>query len=100
MHGHDWEVTATFAGETLDACGFVVDFVLAEQSLGSLAAGLHHTDLNTNPLLGGKLPTAEIVARVIYDVLAADATLGRFVARVCVKEAPGCRATYAGRASV
>jgi 6-pyruvoyltetrahydropterin/6-carboxytetrahydropterin synthase len=96
VHGHDWEVTVTFAGPTLDQAGLLVDFVLVEERLRAIAAQMHHTDLNINPAMQGVIPSAENVARAIYDLLASDANLRPVLARVCVKEAPGCRATYLG----
>jgi len=94
MHGHDWHVTATFAGPSLDAFGMLVDFVHAERVLGEIAAQLHHTDLNDNAVMSEQNPSAEHVARVIFELLERDAVLRRTLQRVRVTEAPGCAATY------
>jgi 6-pyruvoyltetrahydropterin/6-carboxytetrahydropterin synthase len=93
-HGHDWHVTVTFAGEELDAIGVLVDFVAAEARLRCVVAQLHHTDLNACPAMRGLNPSAEHVARVIFELMSQDAELDRTLQRVRVTEAPGCAATY------
>lgn len=98
MHGHDWQVTATFASEQLDETGFVVDFIAAERGLARVVEQLHHTDLNVCPAMNGLNPTAEIVAQVIFNLLASDDSLRDRLHRVRVTEAPGCSATYIRRA--
>ncbi|MCA9250141.1 MAG: 6-carboxytetrahydropterin synthase [Phycisphaerae bacterium] len=94
IHGHDWHVTATFASEQLDACGFVVDFIAAERCLAKVVERLHHTSLNECDLFTGKNPTAEIVAQTIFDQLALDESISPTLRCVRVTEAPGCSATY------
>lgn len=96
-HGHDWRVTARFVGENLDETGMLVDFVAALRRLESVAAELHHTDLNVCPAMKGLNPSAEHVARVIYDRLAEDESLAPFLEEVQVTEAPGCAASYTSR---
>jgi len=99
LHGHDWRVTVTFAGEHLDAAGVLVDFVAAEAHLRSVVAALHHADLNTCPMMQGLNPSAEHVARVIFERLADDPRFQQVLERVRVTEAPGCTATYLRSAS-
>ena len=93
-HGHDWHVTATFAGDGLDGVGLLVDFVAAEARLRAVVGRLHHTDLNECPAMRGLNPSAEHVARVIFELMAEDATLRPHLHRVAVTEAPGCMATF------
>ena len=94
VHGHDWRVRVTFAADVLNKAGFVVDFVAAENALREAVGALHHTDLNTCPAMGGLNPSAENVARVIYDLIGRNEVLGAALDRVRVTEAPGCNATY------
>ncbi|HRX83670.1 MAG TPA: 6-carboxytetrahydropterin synthase [Phycisphaerae bacterium] len=95
-HGHDWHVTVVFAGAQLDPIGVLVDFIAAEARLRSVVGELHHTDLNACPAMRGLNPSAEHVARVIYEQMAADPQLAEALQRVRVSEAPGCAATYIG----
>lgn len=95
VHGHDWVVRATFCKEILDEQGMVVDFHVAWQSLRKIVVGWHHGDLNDGDVLGGLNPTAEVVAKYVFDRLVADG-LGS-IRRVDVTEAPGCVAVYEAR---
>ena len=96
-HGHDWRVTARLASDTLDANGLVADFAQVQARLGTITSQLHHSDLNEHHWLAGVNPTAEHVARVIFERLSADAGWGRLVQSVHVEEAPGCAAGFLRR---
>ncbi len=92
LHGHDWVVRVHFTRPDLDDNGMVVDFHQAERALQEVVQHLHHTDLNGNEAIRGRNPTAEVIARHIYERLRA---LGMATARrVEVTEAPGCVAAY------
>jgi len=91
-HGHDWMVRAYFARVELDAAGMVIDFGEAQAGLRDAVTRLHHTDLNTNEVLHGLNPTAEVVAKYVFDELAARGLVS--IRRVEVTEAPGCVAMF------
>ena len=91
-HGHDWVVRAEFTRADLDECGMVVDFLEARRVLDAIVGELHHTDLNEHPALGGANPTAEAVARYVFDRVR-DAGLTD-IRRVEITEAPGCVASF------
>ena len=95
LHGHDWIVRAHFSRDDLDTNGMVVDFEHARASLRAVTTALHHTDLADHPANLGENPTAEAVAKYVYDCL--HATLPDVLARVDVTEAPGCLAMYEPR---
>jgi 6-pyruvoyltetrahydropterin/6-carboxytetrahydropterin synthase len=90
-HGHDWQIRATFETIELDSCGMVVDFHKAEGALAKVLASLQFGNLNEAPVFSGRNPTAEAVARHVFDELAAG---GLPVCRVEVTEAPECIAVY------
>lgn len=92
LHGHDWRVRAHFGRLDLDDRGMVLDFHEARAALQSVVSRLHHCNLNEHEGISGRNPTAEVVARYIWDRLHRTG-LGS-VARVDVTEAPGCTATY------
>ena len=95
LHGHDWRVEVTAAGEALDALGVVVDFERLKHALGEVAQGFHYRDMNEHPGLAGESPSAEVVARYFFrEVRARMGPDGRLLRRVRVWEAPGCSATY------
>ncbi len=93
VHGHDWLVRAHFARESLDELGMVVDFDAAGGALRSIAADYHHGDLNDHVDFSGVDPTAEVVAKAVFDRLSAADLPAPL--RVEVTEAPGCLAWYA-----
>jgi len=70
LHGHDWRVTATIRGDTLDADGLLCDFHTVQGALAELCATFHNTTLNAVPPFDRTNPTAELVARHLVDALA------------------------------
>lgn len=91
-HGHDWRVRAFFRSAGLDDWGMVVDFDAASARLGEIVQRLHHRDLSTEQPFAGRNPTAEVVARYVFDQLHEVGL--RQVWRVEVTEAPGCTAAF------
>lgn len=92
VHGHDWGVKVHFCRPELDQFGMVVDFHLVEQHLESVLAPLEHADLNRLDVFLDRNPTAEVVARHVFDELQSR-SIGT-VSRVEITEAPGCVAVY------
>jgi 6-pyruvoyltetrahydropterin/6-carboxytetrahydropterin synthase len=100
-HGHNWRVTLTVAGESLDPEGLICDFHAVERALRETVAPFQNRDLNEVPPFDRSNPTAEMVARHIAErtgeLLAPVLPRGVGVASCRVTEAPGCAATYVVR---
>lgn len=96
VHGHNWRVTATLAGETLDSDGLLCDFHAAEAALAEVIAPFKNADLNRTPPFTDVNPSAENVARYIATALQTKLSHdGRArVQSVRVTEAPGCAALF------
>lgn len=98
VHGHNWRVTLTITGATLDDDGLLADFHTIEHALGETCAPFHNANLNETPPFDRVNPSAELVARHIADALAEqlDPALAPHarVTSVTTTEAPRCRATY------
>lgn len=94
LHGHDWRVTVTIGGPTLDRDGLLCDFHAVEEALRGVVAPFHNRTLNDTPPFDRTNPTAELVARHIADRLAAMMPTEAQIISVRVTEAPGCAATY------
>jgi 6-pyruvoyltetrahydropterin/6-carboxytetrahydropterin synthase len=97
VHGHNWHVTVTVSGESLDADGLLCDFHTIEEMLKELTGKFHNRDLNQlPPFRDGLNPSAENVAKVLAEELssAIDLAPHAAVTSVRVTEAPGCAATY------
>lgn len=91
-HGHDFHVRVHLAGERLDENDMVVDFHAAQVALRDILAPLQHADLNALSAFANGFPTAERLARHVFDALVAAGFSG--VTRVELTEAPGCVAVY------
>jgi 6-pyruvoyltetrahydropterin/6-carboxytetrahydropterin synthase len=96
LHGHNWRIKATVRAGELDATsGWVVDFNLLGKVLRELVEPYEHALLNEISPFDDVNPTAENLARVVADALAARIDDGRVaVARVDVWENDTCCATY------
>jgi len=90
-HQHDWQVTAAFRADRLDANGFVIDFLRAREALDEVASELAGADLNdiTNCPAGASAErVAEYIARSLH------CKVGREPYCVSVGESPGCAAAF------
>src|SRR5262245_33758650 len=96
MHGHRWRLKAYYEGDRLDEIGVLADFTLLHAQLREIAAGLNDRCLNDLPSFAGSNPSAENVARHIYDTLSTSQPGRARLTKVRVWEAPGCAAAYCG----
>jgi len=94
VHGHNWRVSVTVAGETLDSDGLLCDFHVIERVLDGVIEPMHNADLNRVQPFTSVNPTAEQVARHIAAAIAPGLPGHAALRSVSVAEAPGCVATY------
>lgn len=94
LHGHNWHVTATFAGPHLDEIGVLADFTTLRPRLDAILAEFHDRHLNDLAAFAGVNPSAEHVARGIAERLGGGLPADVRLACVAVEEAPGCVARY------
>ncbi len=99
VHGHNWRVTVTVVGPTLDEDGLLCDFHAVEKALRSTTERFHNKNLNDIPPFDRTNPTAELVALHLAEAVEAgippaDAARGVRLESVRVTEAPGCAAIY------
>ncbi|MDR2039212.1 MAG: 6-carboxytetrahydropterin synthase [Bacteroidales bacterium] len=88
-HGHNYTVTFHFKSSTLNDVGFVIDYRELEPIKKYLDERLDHQDLNV--VLPVSNPTAENIARFLYDRFAGDYPR---LYRVEVSETPKTQANY------
>jgi 6-pyruvoyltetrahydropterin/6-carboxytetrahydropterin synthase len=93
-HLHHWRAEAHWVGPELDGMEVLVDFCASRQALENAVADLKGRTLNEVPALREKNPSAEQVARLVYDRLAGRWPAPIKLAWVRVEEAAGCQATY------
>jgi 6-pyruvoyltetrahydropterin/6-carboxytetrahydropterin synthase len=94
LHGHTWDVEVTVGGTELDGIGIVYDFKALKADLGAVLADYDHVYINDVPPFDTLTPTAENLARVIYERLAETVDVRVRVLEVSVWESPIAKLTY------
>ncbi len=93
LHGHNYKVLVTAEGAELDDGGMLLDFGVMKGALRSVILELDHTSLNDHPAFSDGCPSAERVARFIYEKMRA-AVPNAPLTLVEVFETDRNRATY------
>jgi len=94
-HGHNWKVDVHVAGDEPGKDGMIIDFSILKRKTNKILEALDHRDLNTIPYFKKHNPTAENLAKYIYDGL--DTILKRYrlnTISVTVWESEDSRASY------
>ncbi len=94
LHGHTWDVEVTVEGETLDGIDILYDFKQLKVDLARVLEPLDHAFLNDVPPFDALSPTAENMARVVYEALERRVGEQVRVKEVTVWESPIARITY------
>jgi 6-pyruvoyltetrahydropterin/6-carboxytetrahydropterin synthase len=97
LHGHNYKVRITLAGQELDSTGLLYDFVQLKKAIQDVIRSLDHTYLNERPPFDVLNPSAENIARYIYDETARQlprAANGAGIASITVWESDVTAATY------
>lgn len=97
QHGHNYRVRVTLAGEKVDATGLLYDFVHLKQVIGSVIRTLDHRNLNDFAPFDKLNPSAENIARYIYDEAAKQISAsanGATISSITVWETDTSAATY------
>lgn len=77
LHGHNWRVDVVCRRDELDSLGMVMDFRKLKELTDAVLRRLDHQYLNEVPPFTERNPTAENLAKYIFDELAADAPVHR-----------------------
>lgn len=97
LHGHNYKVRVTLAGKELDATGLLYDFVHLKKVLHQVIQSLDHKYLNELAPFDVLNPSAENIARYIYDGAAQQlrgAPNGAEIVSITVWETDTAAATY------
>ncbi len=71
VHGHNYRVQVTLRGERLDKTGLLADFVDLKKIVHSVLDRLDHQWLNDYPPFDRINPSAENIAKYIFDEVSA-----------------------------
>jgi 6-pyruvoyltetrahydropterin/6-carboxytetrahydropterin synthase len=94
LHGHTYRVQARFRSSTLRQDGMALDFRRAKDALRAALDHLDHQYINELPEFSAQPPTAENIARIVFErVEAAELP----VHSVSVWETPTSCAAYFGQ---
>jgi len=74
VHGHNYRAEVTLRGAELDAIGLLVDFVELKRVVHAVLDRMDHQWLNDFPPFDALNPSAENMAKYIYDEVSAALT--------------------------
>ncbi|MFC1794282.1 6-pyruvoyl tetrahydropterin synthase family protein [Planctomycetota bacterium] len=94
VHNHDWVVTANLSSERLNNMGVVMDFRVLQAMIDKTVAGFDNTALESISYFQQNNPSAENVAKYIYEKLRIELPEGVELQNVRVVEEPGCSAKF------
>ena len=97
LHGHNWAVEAIVEGNELDELGMLIDFKILKAELNNVLDELDHRYLNELQIFAIKNPTAENLAKYVFDNLSASEIFTNSKARlkaIRVFESPRSCVTY------
>ncbi|MBN2050001.1 MAG: 6-carboxytetrahydropterin synthase QueD [Spirochaetales bacterium] len=69
LHGHNYRVRVHAEGRDLDEGGMLLDFGVLKKALKEVLDTLDHSLLNENPAYDQAEPSAELIARHIFEKL-------------------------------
>lgn len=90
LHGHNWTVEIYVENDKLDNLGMVVDFRTIKKKTKSVISLIDHQYLNDIEPFNKINPTAENIAKWIYDQISKELK----VSKVTVFESEDSSATY------
>ena len=69
LHGHNWAIEAEIIGSELNSLGILIDFKDVKRELKAILDKLDHEYLNEKPPFDAINPTAENLAKYIFEEL-------------------------------
>ncbi len=94
LHNHNWSVTAVLSSEKLDSMAVVMDFQKLKEMVDNIVAEFENTALNEISYFQQNNPSAENVAKFIYEKLVPKLPKGVKLQSIRVVEGLGCSARY------
>jgi 6-pyruvoyltetrahydropterin/6-carboxytetrahydropterin synthase len=97
LHGHNFVVEASVASAGLNKEGLLLDFRTLKGWLDEILEELDHKHLNGHPYFKNVNPSAENIARFLYDRINEKArSENTTVSCITVRESENARASYRG----
>jgi 6-pyruvoyltetrahydropterin/6-carboxytetrahydropterin synthase len=95
LHGHTYKIELTIRAEKLDHIGLAMDFTDLKRMLDAILETYDHKLLNDIPPYDRINPSAENVARTVFEILKPQLPAGITIANVKVWESDNAWAAYA-----
>ncbi len=94
LHKHHWQVKVVVCRENLNRLGLVMDFNQLKASVNEAVVPLVDIRLSELDYFQANNPSAEAVAKYIYEKLEQKIPAGAKLKSVSVVEEPGCTAKF------
>ena len=94
LHSHQWNLILKVAGDKLDKSGMLVDFNKLKKMLDSITFELENNTINNIKYFQKKSPSAENIAKYIFNRLKNVIAEPVIIKSVEIEEQPGCWAQY------
>ena len=94
MHSHNWQVTANVCSDELNNIGIVMDFGRIDKLISEAISPLRGSLLQKNSCFSNNTPTAEMIAKYIFEQLESKLPKDVRLESVEVTEQPGCSAKF------
>jgi 6-pyruvoyltetrahydropterin/6-carboxytetrahydropterin synthase len=94
VHKHDWVVIADVGSNRLNSMGIVMNFQTLQAMIDKIVTGFNNTALESIGYFQQNNPSAENVAKYIYNKLRIELPEGVKLRNIRVVEEPGCSATF------
>ena len=94
VHNHNWSVTADVSSDKLNSMAVVMDFQELKAMVDNIVSEFDNVALNEISYFRQNNPSAENVARYIYEKLRAKLPEGVKLQNIRVVEEPGCAVNF------
>jgi 6-pyruvoyltetrahydropterin/6-carboxytetrahydropterin synthase len=94
IHFHNWSVTADVSSAKLDNMGIVMDFEELKGIIDNIVVSFNNNKVEGIDYFQKNNPSAENVAKYIYDKLEPQLPEGVILSSIKVTEEPGCMAKF------
>ncbi len=94
VHNHNWSVTANVSSEKLDSMAVVMDFQKLKAMVDNIVAKFDNRELNEIHYFQQNSPSAENVAKYIYEKLLIKLPKGVKLQSIRIVEEQGCSAKF------
>jgi len=97
LHGHNFIVEVSVSSHKLTNAGILIDFRLLKEWTEEILKELDHKDLNEVDYFTNINPSAENIARFVYDRISEKVRTNNLdVSQITVWESEDARVTYSG----